>query len=242
MISQQELAEKLGITRSSVAVHISNLMKKGCIAGKGYVLRSGSYAVVVGGVNVDIGGRSFAPLVEADSNPGVVTTSLGGVGRNIAHNMSLLGLDVRLLTAYGDDLHGQQAAAVCSQQGIDLSPRPAGSRRHHLHLPVSGGPGWGDGAGGVRHGHLRENHPRISCLPPVGTGQRPGGGGGCQHPRPVPGLSGGEPDGAPVCGPGVHRQGGEAPPDSLQNPHPEAQPAGSRAALRGWRFTAGRMR
>ena len=28
MISQQELAEKLGITRSSVAVHISNLMKK----------------------------------------------------------------------------------------------------------------------------------------------------------------------------------------------------------------------
>ena len=37
MISQQELAEKAGITRSSVAVHISNLMKKGFIAGKGYV-------------------------------------------------------------------------------------------------------------------------------------------------------------------------------------------------------------
>ena len=46
MISQQELADKLGITRSSVAVHISNLTKKGCIAGKGYVLRSGSYAVI----------------------------------------------------------------------------------------------------------------------------------------------------------------------------------------------------
>lgn len=29
MISQQELADKLGITRSSVAVHISNLIKKG---------------------------------------------------------------------------------------------------------------------------------------------------------------------------------------------------------------------
>ena len=37
MISQQELAERAGITRSSVAVHISNLMKKGCIAGKGNV-------------------------------------------------------------------------------------------------------------------------------------------------------------------------------------------------------------
>ena len=34
LISQQELAEKAGITRSSVAVHISNLMKKGYIAGK----------------------------------------------------------------------------------------------------------------------------------------------------------------------------------------------------------------
>ena len=121
MISQQSIADKLGITRSSVAVHISNLMKKGCIAGKGYVLRSGSYAVVVGGVNVDIGGRSFTPLVAADSNPGAVTMSLGGVGRNIAHNMSLMGLDVRLLTAYGDDLNGERVAASCSELGIDMS-------------------------------------------------------------------------------------------------------------------------
>ena len=34
MISQQELADKMGIARSSVAVHISNLTKKGYIAGK----------------------------------------------------------------------------------------------------------------------------------------------------------------------------------------------------------------
>ena len=121
MISQQELAEELGITRSSVAVHISNLMNKGHIAGRGYVLRSGSYAVVVGGVNVDIGGRSFAPLVEADSNPGTVQLSLGGVGRNIAHNMSLLGTDVRMLTAFGDDVHGQRVAASCAELGIDAS-------------------------------------------------------------------------------------------------------------------------
>ena len=121
LISQQEIGEKMGITRSSVAVHISNLTKKGCIAGRGYVLRSGSYAVVVGGVNVDIGGRSFAPLVAADSNPGTVRLSLGGVGRNIAHNLSLLGTDVHLLTAYGDDLYGERVAASCSELGIDLS-------------------------------------------------------------------------------------------------------------------------
>lgn len=121
MISQQELADKAGIARSSVAVHISNLMKKGHIAGKGYIVSSAPYAVVVGGVNMDIGGVSAAPLVPADSNPGAVRMSLGGVGRNIAHNMALLGLDVRLLTAFGDDLYAQRIAASCGELGIDIS-------------------------------------------------------------------------------------------------------------------------
>lgn len=121
MISQQQIADSLGITRSSAAVHISNLMKKGHIAGKGYVLRSSSYAVVVGGVNVDICGRSSGSLVPADSNPGTVTTSLGGVGRNIAHNLRLLDADVRLLTAYGEDVNGDRVRTSCAQLGIDIS-------------------------------------------------------------------------------------------------------------------------
>ena len=121
MISQQELADRAGIARSSVAVHISNLMKKGHIAGKGYIISTAPYAVVVGGVNMDIGGAARAPLVRADSNPGTVRMSLGGVGRNIAHNMALLGLDVRLLTAFGDDLYAQRIAASCGELGIDIS-------------------------------------------------------------------------------------------------------------------------
>ena len=52
MISQQELAERAGITRSSVAVHISNLMKKGCIAGKGYIVTRSPYVSVVGGMQM----------------------------------------------------------------------------------------------------------------------------------------------------------------------------------------------
>ncbi len=121
MISQQQIADRLGITRSSAAVHISNLMKKGLIAGKGYVLRGDSYAAVVGGVNVDIGGRSLAPLVAPASTPGRVPVALGGGGRAIAHNLRLMGVRVRMLTAYGDDLHGEQVAASCSELGIDLS-------------------------------------------------------------------------------------------------------------------------
>ena len=121
MISQEELAQKMGISRSSAAVHISNLMKKGYIAGKGYVLRSGTYVAVVGGVNIDIGGRSAAPLIPKDSNPGTVTTSLGGVGRNIAHNMTLLGVDVRMLTAFGDDDYARLIESSCANLGIDIS-------------------------------------------------------------------------------------------------------------------------
>ena len=124
LISQQELADKAGITRSSAAVHISNLMKKGYIAGRGYLLREAPYIVVVGGVNMDIGAVSAAPLVARDSNPGRVTTSLGGVGRNIAHNMSLLELDVRLLTVFGDDSNAQKLAASCGELGIDISQSP----------------------------------------------------------------------------------------------------------------------
>lgn len=121
MISQQTIADELNITRSSVAVHISNLMSKGHIAGRGYVLRSGRYVVVVGGMNVAISGRALGPLVSAGSTPGSVQLSPGGVGRNIAHNLCLMGTDVRLLTAYGDDVHGQKIAASCSELGIDLS-------------------------------------------------------------------------------------------------------------------------
>lgn len=121
LISQQELADRAGITRSSVAVHISNLMKKGHIAGKGYIVTSAPYAVVVGGVNMDIGGVSHRPLVSADSNPGRVRMSLGGVGRNIAHNMTMLGVDTRMLTAFGDDLYAQKIAASCGELGIDIS-------------------------------------------------------------------------------------------------------------------------
>jgi pseudouridine kinase len=121
LISQQELAEKAGITRSSVAVHISNLMKKGLIRGKGYILQREPYVVVIGGANIDIGGKPFGPLVHKDSNPGRVTLSPGGVGRNIAANLAQLGVGVKFITALGDDAYAVQLADSCRRVGIDLS-------------------------------------------------------------------------------------------------------------------------
>ena len=77
-------------------------------------------AAVVGGVNIDIGGVSRGKLVTGDSNPGAVRFSLGGVGRNIAHNLSLLGVDVRLLTALGEDVWASRIEGSCALLGIDL--------------------------------------------------------------------------------------------------------------------------
>ena len=85
------------------------------------------YAVVCGGVNIDIGAHSFAPLRNRDSNPGRVELSLGGVGRNIAHNMRLLGVPTYLLTAVGGDSRASQVEESCKELGIDLS--------HALHVP-----------------------------------------------------------------------------------------------------------
>ena len=78
-------------------------------------------AVVIGGVNIDIGGVPFSPLIPKDSNPGRVTVSLGGVGRNIAHNLRLLGVEVTFLTALGDDLFAPRVTASCHELGIDIS-------------------------------------------------------------------------------------------------------------------------
>ena len=76
---------------------------------------------VIGGVNMDIGGSPFAKLVMRDSNPGVITARPGGVGRNIAHDLRLLGAEVSLVTAVGGDVYGQGILASCRELGIDMS-------------------------------------------------------------------------------------------------------------------------
>jgi len=121
LISQQELADKAGITRSSVGVHIANLMKKGFIKGRGYLLGEESYICVVGAVNVDISGTPDNAYVPGDSNPGQVRITLGGVGRNIAENLARLGHRVVMITALGDDANAQRMREGCRDVGIDLS-------------------------------------------------------------------------------------------------------------------------
>lgn len=121
MISQQELADILNISRASVAVHITNLMKKGQILGKGYILRKENYVTVIGGSNMDIQGFPNNPLVMHDSNPGKVDLSMGGVGRNIAENLSRLDVNTKLISAIGNDLYGNTILSECKNLNIDVN-------------------------------------------------------------------------------------------------------------------------
>lgn len=77
--------------------------------------------IVIGGVNVDIAGIPSSKLIMRDSNPGHIHMTPGGVGRNIAENLSKLGEEVSLVTALADDTYSSIIKASCKNNNIDLS-------------------------------------------------------------------------------------------------------------------------
>lgn len=119
-ISQSEIANKLNITRSSVAVHIANLMKKGYLVGKGYILNDLPYIIGIGGANIDIQGLSSNKIKLYDSNPGKIQFSCGGVGRNICENLSRIGVLTKFITCVGDDFFGKKILSDCINANIDM--------------------------------------------------------------------------------------------------------------------------
>ncbi len=95
--------------------------------------------VVVGCVNLDICGKAAAALIPHDSNPGSVQLSLGGVGKNVAHNLSLLGQNVTMLTAIGGDYYAGLALEECQRAGIGLDhARRVPEGKTSLYLAIAG--------------------------------------------------------------------------------------------------------
>ncbi len=96
LISQDELARHLGISRSSIAVHISNLMKKGVILGKGYVFNDQASIVVIGlsylQINLDKQGEQNVIDLNYRGLPIVAGEILAGFGVNLKI-ISLIGND-----------------------------------------------------------------------------------------------------------------------------------------------------
>ena len=79
------------------------------------------YITVIGGVNMDISAALTAPFVPADSVPGQVVLGCGGVARNIAHNLQLMGHDVRFVSVFGGEAFGEMCWNECQAIGLDLS-------------------------------------------------------------------------------------------------------------------------
>ena len=100
-------------------------------------MEDNKYAVVIGAANIDIGGTPYKPLIQGDSNPGVIKMSYGGVARNIAHNLTMLGVDVEFVTAAGDDTLGMEMLKRCEGTGMDTSLSvvvPGGSSSVYLFI------------------------------------------------------------------------------------------------------------
>ena len=79
------------------------------------------YVTVIGGVNMDIAATLTAPFVPADSVPGQVTLGCGGVARNIAHNLRLMGHEVKFVSAFGGESFGEMCWRECQAIGLDLT-------------------------------------------------------------------------------------------------------------------------
>jgi hypothetical protein len=82
-------------------------------------MRDKDYIVVIGSANMDVAGYSHDSLNYADSNPGKIKFTPGGVGRNIAQNLASLNKPVWLLSAVGNDFYGQSLLAQTRQAGYN---------------------------------------------------------------------------------------------------------------------------
>lgn len=75
---------------------------------------------VIGGIAVDLEGRPFGALIPADSNPGTVRISYGGVARNIAENLYWMGENqISFFSAIGGDALGKEAIGSLAGIGVD---------------------------------------------------------------------------------------------------------------------------
>ncbi|MCA1035623.1 winged helix-turn-helix transcriptional regulator [Bacillus infantis] len=120
-ISQNEIAEKTGLSRSAAAGYISSLAKQGKILGRAYMLPNKKEVLCIGGANIDRKIQTIGKIESGTSNPSASSQSCGGVARNIAENLGRLGCDASLMTAVGDDAEGSWLLGY-TKDFVDISP------------------------------------------------------------------------------------------------------------------------
>lgn len=75
---------------------------------------------IIGGITADIEGNPYSQLIQGDSNPGKITMSYGGVGRNITENLGRMGVPVKFISVAGDDFPGRGAVRELEDIGVDV--------------------------------------------------------------------------------------------------------------------------
>lgn len=73
----------------------------------------------IGGAAVDRKYRGRAPIVLGSSNPVSSASCFGGVARNIAENLSRLGVSSSLISVLGDDENGRSILHHLNELGVD---------------------------------------------------------------------------------------------------------------------------
>lgn len=76
---------------------------------------------VIGETNIDIAVVRHGTDIQGGCTPGDIRFYHGGVARNIAHDLCLLGHEVKLMTVFGDDDFATRLIDNCKQIGMDLS-------------------------------------------------------------------------------------------------------------------------
>lgn len=76
---------------------------------------------VIGETNIDIRAIPGRSVSSGGCTPAHIGFHYGGVGRNIAYNLCLLGEQVRLMTVFGGDDFASRLMEDCKSIGIDLS-------------------------------------------------------------------------------------------------------------------------
>lgn len=114
LISQDELAQHFGISRSSIAVHISNLMKKGVILGKGYVFNKKVSIVVLGPVYLEI-------RVKDEQEESQIDIHNAGFAREVCQALYGYGVSPKLVTLVGNDEMGTRILDELQALDVDVA-------------------------------------------------------------------------------------------------------------------------
>jgi len=83
-------------------------------------MKKKSAITVIGAVNIDLIGYADNKLIYKDDNIGSLETILGGVGRNIAENLSKLDCKVEFLSVFADDHFANQIKSSCNDLDISI--------------------------------------------------------------------------------------------------------------------------